>query len=54
MKLPLLLGGTFSTASESAGQAVPHTGGRQSQGCSQWSSGCEVLGSSKTKGCNCS
>ena len=54
MKLPLLPGGMFSNAKESAGHALPHGSGRQSQGCSQKSAGCSVLGSSKTKGCNCS
>ena len=54
MKLPLLVGGIFSSAMGSAGHSVPHCCGRQSQGCSQKSLGCDVLGSSKTKGCSAS
>ena len=54
IKLPLLVGGMFSNAMGSAGHAVPHCCGKQSQGCNQKSSGCEVLGSSKTNGCRAS
>ena len=54
MKLPLLVGGIFSSAMGSAGHSVPHCCGRQSQGCSQKSLGCDVLGSSKTKDCKAS
>ncbi len=54
MKMPLLVAGIFSKLRGSAGHSVPHCCGKQSQGCSQKSSGCDVLGSSKTKGCKAS
>ena len=54
MKMPLLVGGIFSKLIGSAGHSVPHCCGKQSQGCNQKSSGCDVLGSSKTKGCKAS
>ena len=54
MKMPLLVAGIFSKLRGSAGHSVPHCCGKQSQGCNQKSSGCDVLGSSKTKGCRAS
>lgn len=54
IKMPLLVAGIFSKLRGSAGHSVPHCCGKQSQGCNQKSSGCDVLGSSKTKGCKAS
>lgn len=54
MNVPSLGGGMFSKLAASAGHALPQAIGKQSQGCSQKSWGCDVLGSSKIKGCNAS